>query len=155
MASGWGASDTPLPAAAMPRCVCFFVCLCACSFCHIECCLAVLCLLEAALNHNNSSLHNNRGAASGTRPGASAIGGRVQFDMAPSPALTPSWKSTSWSKAAGAPPKRGDIAERSPDLRPGEKECVCKEIITCCSHPCNARLPTLTTQSFAFVLHRG
>eukprot|EP00200_Dunaliella_tertiolecta_P008619 CAMPEP_0202370528 /NCGR_PEP_ID=MMETSP1127-20130417/2125_1 /ASSEMBLY_ACC=CAM_ASM_000462 /TAXON_ID=3047 /ORGANISM="Dunaliella tertiolecta, Strain CCMP1320" /LENGTH=1402 /DNA_ID=CAMNT_0048966503 /DNA_START=21 /DNA_END=4229 /DNA_ORIENTATION=- len=80
LASGWGASDTPLPAAAMPR-----------------------------------------GASVGGRPGTGGIG-RVQFDTAPSPALTPSWKSTSWSKAASAPPKRGDVAERSPDLRPEEED---------------------------------
>ena len=65
-----------------------------------------------------------RGASAGDRPGTGGIG-RVQFDTAPSPALTPSWKSTSWSKAGGAAPKRGDVAERSPDLRPGElgREC--------------------------------
>lgn len=68
------------------------------------------------------------GAASGRLPPRSATpgglpsGGRVQFDMAPSPALTPSWKSTSWNKAkdskGGAGGKAG--VERSPDLRPDD-----------------------------------
>jgi pre-mRNA-splicing factor ATP-dependent RNA helicase DHX38/PRP16 len=51
--------------------------------------------------------------------GAAGGGGRVQFDVAPSPALTPSWRSSSWSKAAqpgsGA---KGEVRERSPELRP-------------------------------------
>lgn len=62
---GWGASDTPLPAAAMPR----------------------------------------GAATAGAGASAARSVGRVKFDVAPSPALTPSWKSTSWSKKeAGAVP---------------------------------------------------
>ncbi len=58
------------------------------------------------------------GAAAPAGRGGAAFG-RVQFDVAPSPALTPSWKSTSWNrpekKAGGG---RGGPVERSPDLRP-------------------------------------
>ena len=55
-------------------------------------------------------------------------GGRVQFDMAPSPALTPTWKSTSWNRSAlgakvggggGAGGSGGGDVERSPELKPG------------------------------------
>lgn len=61
------------------------------------------------------------GSASAAGGGASVAaaalsGGRVAFDVAPSPALTPSWKSSSWSKAAA----RRDVEEAgSPELRRG------------------------------------
>ncbi|KAL6760535.1 P-loop containing nucleoside triphosphate hydrolase protein [Haematococcus lacustris] len=69
-----------------------------------------------------------RGAGTGSL--ASGVGavaggrtfGKVQFDMpGASPALTPTWKSTSWSKAAAGvagAAKKGEIRERSPELKP-------------------------------------
>ena len=56
--------------------------------------------------------------------GASATPGRVRFDMAPSPALTPTWKSTSWNRSAmgtkvGGTSGVGADVERSPELKPG------------------------------------
>jgi pre-mRNA-splicing factor ATP-dependent RNA helicase DHX38/PRP16 len=67
-------------------------------------------------------------------PGGTAIRsaapiGRVQFDMASSPALTPTWKSTSWNRSAsgakagtGGGGLRNVDLERSPELRRGVDE---------------------------------
>ena len=60
----------------------------------------------------------------GAGGGASATPGRVRFDMAPSPALTPTWKSTSWNRSAmgtkvGGTGGVGADVERSPELKPG------------------------------------
>ncbi len=64
------------------------------------------------------------GSGSGSRAGrpptglGAGSGGRVKFDVAPSPALTPSWKSSSWSKGGGKAGER----EASPELRPEGEE---------------------------------
>lgn len=57
------------------------------------------------------------GGKSGIPTGESNTGGRVKFDVEHSPALTPSWKSTSWSKAAA---KRDTEGAASPELRPDD-----------------------------------
>ncbi len=104
-----------------------------------------------------------RGAVSAAGGGAAGAGaaariGRVQFDVAPSPALTPSWRSSSWAKGGAAVPGqggKGEVKERSPELRPeGEGEgppadefdevvsvCVCVCVCVCvtpcaCLHAC-------------------
>ncbi len=91
-AGGWGSEDTPLPAAAMPR----------------------------------GAATPSVAAGSAAGGGGGAKFGRVQFDVAPSPALTPSWRSTSWSKGAGGAGGpaggKGEVRERSPDLRPEAEE---------------------------------
>ncbi|MEW5316382.1 MAG: hypothetical protein WDW38_007760 [Sanguina aurantia] len=60
-------------------------------------------------------------AGSGLRSGANggATPGRVQFDIAPSPMLTPSWNSNSWNRPKNTA-KNGasNNVERSPELRP-------------------------------------
>ena len=58
------------------------------------------------------------GPATGASAAAGGIGGRVTFDMEPSPALTPSWKSTSWSRAAE---RRDREAAGSPELAPDDR----------------------------------
>ena len=66
-----------------------------------------------------------RGSVAGGGRGGG--GNRVQFDMAPSPALTPTWKSTSWNRSAlgskvgggGVGGSGGGDVERSPELKPG------------------------------------
>lgn len=65
------------------------------------------------------------GGGGGGGPSRSLGGiGRVQFDMAPSPALTPTWKSASWNKAIPShndgSKRSGEVLERSPELRGGE-----------------------------------
>eukprot|EP00798_Chlamydomonas_sp_ICE-L_P027222 gene27222-2471_t len=51
----------------------------------------------------------------------SARAGRVEFDVAPSPALTPTWKSASWNRPQKKATGKGEEVERSPDLRPEEE----------------------------------
>jgi pre-mRNA-splicing factor ATP-dependent RNA helicase DHX38/PRP16 len=52
--------------------------------------------------------------AGGSSTGGSGIG-RVKFEVEPSPALTPSWKSTSWARGKKKEGK-GAEGEESPEL---------------------------------------
>ena len=63
------------------------------------------------------------GARVGTA-GSGVGGGRVKFETGMSPALTPSWKSTSWSKAAA---KREAVEAGSPKLREDDQPDEHKE----------------------------
>ncbi|KAG2440689.1 hypothetical protein HYH02_010267 [Chlamydomonas schloesseri] len=85
-------------------------------------------LPAAAVPSGGAAVPSGRSGAGG---GAAAGGGgfgRVQFDTAPSPALTPSWKSSSWNRQGGGPGGAGGgkggrgPVERSPDLRPEGEE---------------------------------
>ena len=86
-------------------------------------------LPEAAVPGGGSSARpggSSRAGGAAATPGHPG-GGRVRFDLAPSPALTPTWKSTSWNRSAlgakvgggGGGGGVGEDVERSPDLKPG------------------------------------
>lgn len=91
-------------------------------------------LPAAAVPGGSAAVQPYRGSsAAPSRVGPGGTPGRVQFDMAPSPALTPTWKSTSWNRSAlGAKvggtggttggTAGGEDVERSPELRPGGGE---------------------------------
>ncbi len=58
------------------------------------------------------------GAAAASGGGGGKAFGRVAFDVAPSPALTPSFASNSWMRKPAARSAPGGPVTRSPDLRP-------------------------------------
>ena len=90
-------------------------------------------LPAAAVPGGGGAVQPYRGSSAAPSRVGPGAPGRVQFDMAPSPALTPTWKSTSWNRSAlGAKvggtggtaggTAGGEDVERSPELRPGGGE---------------------------------